>query len=151
MCQASPMMPETRFPAVRQSVHECGILEALRYKWIESEKAGHDLGDGAIRTWVRRYWNGFLRARWLEHLEGRTFWVELDKDDYGLLRQGFLDSPLLGEVLDRLKRGEENLDLINWALDDGHDLVELVEILEVLDINSRRIECQFIVRLSRSA
>jgi hypothetical protein len=150
MCQASPLMPDTFASHARQSVQEHGILEALRHKWIESEKAGHDLGDSAIRSWVRKHWNGFLRARWLEHLEGRTFWIELDQHDYGLLQRGFTDSPLLDEVLYRLKGGDENLDLINWGIDENLDLIELIEILEVLDINSRRIECQFMKRLAQA-
>ena len=41
--------------------------EADRFKWIESEKAGRDLGEGAIKRWVQDHWWGYLRARWLEH------------------------------------------------------------------------------------
>src|SRR4051812_36825629 len=55
-----------------------GEQEALRFRWIESEKPGHDLGEAAIRRWVRCHWRGYLRARWLEHLQGKRFWVELD-------------------------------------------------------------------------
>lgn len=29
--------------------------EMLRHKWIESEKAGHDLGQTALMDWVDRY------------------------------------------------------------------------------------------------
>lgn len=29
--------------------------EMKRHKWIESEKAGHDLGNQAIRDWVYKY------------------------------------------------------------------------------------------------
>jgi hypothetical protein len=149
-CYPSQPMPEVVSTMVRHSVHEYGIVEALRYKWIESEKAGRDLGESAIRTWVRHHWNGFLRARWLEHLEGRAFWIELDQDDYGLLQHSFLDCPLKDEVLDRLKFGQENLDLINWAIDLGQDVEEVIRLLEALDINSRRIECQFYVRLAQA-
>ena len=46
--------------------------EAQRYKWIESEKVGYDLGEEAIRKWVKQHWWGYLRARWLEHLQGTT-------------------------------------------------------------------------------
>ena len=134
----------------RQSIHECGIIEAMRYKWIESEKAGRDLGDSAIRNWVSQHWNGFLRARWLEHLEGKAFWIELDQDDYGLLQHAFLESEIIGEVVDRLKQGQENLDLIFWARDEGHDPEELIQILEALDVNSRRIECLFYQRLAQA-
>ena len=104
-------------PMEKSSVYIDGEQEALRYKWIESEKAGHDLGEWAIRCWVRQHWNGFLREKWLEHLEGRTFWIELDHDDFGLLQRSFRDSPLIGEILGRLKAGQENLDILNWAID----------------------------------
>lgn len=126
------------------SVHQCGEEEAQRYKWIESEKAGRDLGESAIRTWIRQHWNGFLRQRWLEHLEGRAFWIELDQGDFGLLQRAFQDSPLIEPILTRLKQGEENLHVINWALDEALPMTEVLEVLLALDINSRRIECLFL-------
>ncbi len=46
--------------------------EAERHKWIESEKAGADLGENAIRQWVKCHWWGYLRARWLEHLQAQS-------------------------------------------------------------------------------
>src|ERR1700730_6454986 len=94
--------------SVRLSVHDCGAVEAERHKWIESEKAGRDLGEWAIRCWVREHWNGFLRDRWLEHLQGRTFWIELDHDDFGLLQRAFRDSMLIDSILEHLKEGQEN-------------------------------------------
>lgn len=30
--------------------------EADKYKWIESQKAGRDLGEAAVVEWFRRYW-----------------------------------------------------------------------------------------------
>ena len=92
------------------SVYVESEREALQYKWIESEKAGRDLGDGAIRHWVQQHWWGYLRARWLEHLQGKKFWVELDRGDFGLLQRQFHDNTLLlDRILDRLKAGQENL------------------------------------------
>ena len=126
------------------SVYVDGEQEALRFKWIESERAGHDLGDAAIRRWVQCHWWGFLRARWLEHLQGKRFWVELDRGDFGLLQQKFQDNMvLLDRILDRLKAGQENLDIIRWALDWGIRTDPVVEILEALDINSRRLAHRF--------
>lgn len=29
--------------------------EIERYKWIESQKAGHDLGEEAVRQWVEKF------------------------------------------------------------------------------------------------
>jgi hypothetical protein len=118
--------------------------EALRYKWIESEKAGHDLGESAIRRWVQNHWWGYLRARWLEHLQGSRFWVELDRGDFGLLQRRFHDNTLLlDRILDRFKAGQENLDIILWAQDWGIDSSAVITILEALDINSRRLACRF--------
>src|SRR5436305_11019409 len=116
MCQCSPPSIEAMRPVVRLSVHEIGRVEAERHKWIESEKAGRDLGEWAIRCWVREHWNGFLRARWLEHLQGRTYWIELDHKDFGLFTREFRDSPLINEIVARLKAGQENLNVLVWAI-----------------------------------
>src|SRR6266516_1128691 len=102
----------------KSSVYVDGEQEALRYKWIESEKAGRDLGETAIRRWVQNHWCGYLRARWLDHLQGKRFWVALDRGDSGLPKREFNDSDLLlDRILDRLKAGQENLDIILWAHD----------------------------------
>ena len=127
----------------RMSLHECGEEEARQFKWIESEKAGRDLGETAIRTWIGEHWNGFLRHRWLEHLQGKTFWIELDQGDFGLLRTAFKESPLIDPILEHFKRGGENLDIILWAHTYQMPINDVLEILEALDVNSRRIECRF--------
>jgi hypothetical protein len=131
-------------------VHDASVVEAERYKWIESEKAGRDLGEWAIRSWVRKHWNGYLRARWLEHLEGRTFWIELDHDDYGLLKNEFQNSTVFVGIVERLKAGWENLEIFCWAHDHNLPRQEVLDILKMLDINSRRIECQLEDRLCLS-
>ncbi len=120
-----------------------GKKKLSRFKWIESEKAGHDLGETAIQAWIRRYWITFLRHRWLEHLQGEAFWIELDRGDFGLLLTEFQSSPLLGPILEHLRHGRENLDIIVWALKNQVAMPEVLEILEALDVNSRRLECRF--------
>ncbi len=150
MNQCSPPAMTSVRPSIRFSVHLIGEEEAQRHKWIESEKAGRDLGEWAIRCWVREHWNGFLRERWLEHLQGRNFWIELDHDDFGLLQREFRSSPLIEDVLTMLKCGHENLNVLNWAIDNDRPMEEVFQILEVLDINSRRIECLFGSRLSHA-
>jgi hypothetical protein len=128
----------------KRSVYDDGEQEALRFKWIESERAGHDLGEAAIRRWVQCHWWGFLRARWLEHLQGRRFWVELDRGDFGLLLREFHDrKPLLDDILDRLKSGKENLDVLDWACSCHLPLDPVIEILTALDLNSRRLAYRF--------
>jgi len=126
------------------SVYADSDQEALRFKWIESERAGCDLGESAIRRWVQNHWWGYLRARWLEHLQGRRFWVELDRGDFGLLQRTFHDNTLLlDRILDRLKSGQENLDIILWSQDWGIPTLAVLQILEALDINSRRLAHRF--------
>lgn len=118
--------------------------EAERYKWIESEKVGRDLGETAIRKWMIEHWWGYLRERWIEHLQGKRFWVELDRNDFGLLKSQFLDKTLLMDrILDRIKAGQENLDIILWAQDWGIYMLDVFEILAALDINSRRLAHKF--------
>ena len=143
MYRCSPPSVQVDPPNARLSVHHYGEEEAQKHKWIESEKAGRDLGEWAIRGWVREHWNGFLRDRWLEHLQGRTFWIELDHDDYGLLQREFRESALIDDILSMLKQGHENLNVLNWAIDNDLPMDEVLEILETLDINARRIECGF--------
>lgn len=131
-------------PMEKLSVYADCEQEALRFKWIESEKAGRDLGEAALRRWVQCHWWGYLRARWLEHLQGRRFWVELDRGDFGLLSREFRnDDLLLDRILDRLKAGQENLDIICWAHNWGVQTQAVIQILEALDINSRRLAHRF--------
>src|SRR2546428_12525736 len=119
----------------KSSVYVDGEQEALKYKWIESEKAGCDLGEEAIRRWVKKHWWGYLKARWLEHLQGKRFWVELDCVDYGLLQRKFQDDCLLlDRILDRLKTGKENLDGILWAQEFGLPIYRVLQILEALNV-----------------
>ena len=128
----------------KASVYVESEQEAQRFKWIESEKAGCDLGETAIRRWVQHHWWGYLRARWLEHLQGNKFWVELDRGDYGLLQRRFQEQPLLlDRILDRLKAGQENLDIIQWCIDWNIPFDPVCDILEALDINSRRLAHRF--------
>lgn len=128
----------------KSSVYADGEQEALKYKWIESEKAGYDMGEAAIRRWVQFHWWGYLRARWLEHLHGKRFWIELDRGDFGLLQRKFLENTLLlDRILDRIKIGQENLDIISWAIDWHIPIDPVINILEALDINSRRLNHRF--------
>jgi hypothetical protein len=133
-----------RPPQSKRSVYLDCAEEAARYKWIKSEEAGYDLGEVAIRQWVQEHWSGYLRARWVEHLQGKCFWVELDRGDFGLLQSEFRDKvELLDDILNRLKAGKENLDVIDWACTCHVPLDEVIEILTALDINSRRLAHRF--------
>ncbi len=136
-------VPEEVAPP-RHSVFEEAEQEAMRYKWIESEKAGHDLGDEALRRWARWHWPAFLRACWLEHLKGTRHWVEVDRGDFGLLRRWPHDKPtLLAQVVRLLQAGHENLDVILWARKAGAPMGTVLRMLEALDVNSRRLAHRF--------
>ncbi len=127
-----------------KSVYTECIEEENRYKWIESEKAGYDLGEGCIKQWVRKHWAGYLRARWVEHLQGKCFWVELDRGDFGLLQREFKDQQdLLDAILDQLKAGKENLHVILWAIQSRLSVDPVLQILKALDVNSRRLAHRF--------
>jgi hypothetical protein len=81
-----------------------------------------------------------VRARWVEHIQGVRFWTELDRNDFGLLHNEFHDDALLVDrILDRLKAGQENLDVIQWAMEWQIPMDRVLRILEALDINSRRL------------
>jgi hypothetical protein len=128
----------------KSSLFVDSLEEARRFKWIESERAGRDLGDQAIRRWIQQHWWGYLRARWMEHLQGKRFWEELDNGDFGLLQRKFHENDLLVDrIIDRLIACQENLDIINWAIDWGIRMEPVFEILTTLDINSRRLVPRF--------
>ncbi len=129
---------------LKKSVHRECIEEENKHKWIESEKAGYDLGEGSVKKWVTEHWRGYLRAKWVEHLQGKCFWIELDRGDFGLLQKKFqAQAELLNLILNQLADGKENLDVLEWAVANhiGTDLVR--EILEALDVNSRRLAHRF--------
>lgn len=129
---------------VKQSVWSDSRFEIERHKWIESEKAGRDVGEDAIYHWIRVHWCGYLRARWLEHLQGKTFWIELDRGTFGLLTSRFQDQlPLLTHIIDRLKSGQENLQIICWAHESQLPMDQVLIILEALDVNSTRLSYRF--------
>ena len=67
-----------RAAAERQSVYRECQAEAVKFKWIESEKAGYDLGEQVIQRWVKDHWHGYLRARWVEHLQGKKVEKRID-------------------------------------------------------------------------
>jgi len=140
-----PTLSESRMADIpKQSIYQDSVCEADRFKWIESEKAGRDLGERAIREWVRQHWWGYLRAKWLEHLQGKTFWVELDRGDFGLLSRNFTQhKELLDQIVELLKQGQENLGVLTWAKQHQQPIDAVILILEALDINSRRLVHRF--------
>jgi len=113
--------------------------EARRYRWLQIEKAGCDLGEAALRDWNHRHWPSFCRHRWVEHLEGHIFWEGFDEGHFGLLDEAAFTAPaeVVEMILDRLRQGGENLDIIVWAFEEGHEVSDVIEVLERLDINAQ--------------
>jgi len=122
------------------SLLERASEEAREYRWLESQRVGRDLGDQAIEDWNRRFWLSFCRHRWVEHLEGRVYWKEFDEDHFGLLKRTRFRAPpkLVQNVIEKFRHVGENLDIIVWAIEEGHDVSAVIEVLARLDINSQR-------------
>jgi hypothetical protein len=141
MLSAMPVTPNVR----QRSLAEESWLEALRERWYQSEQAGRDVGNCAIDYWVHYHWPGFLRARWIEHMQGECFWIELGRDEFGILKDTPVNlHPLLDRMIDKLRQGDENLDLICWLR--GRSPAEqqaIREILRIINVNAHRWRCFF--------
>jgi hypothetical protein len=123
----------------RQSLFQEALGEAERHKYLESEKAGHDLGQSAIEDWHRRHWTIWLRHRWLEHLLGTTCWEEFEPERFGRLRALFgAHARLLDEIIERVRRGAENIDILCWAAVERRDMDAVVRMLIELRLNEIR-------------
>lgn len=132
--------PLEEMPAGNKSVYVEFTSEYDRHKWIETGCVNYDLGEDAVRRWVRDHWHGFLRHKWIDHLEGREFWVELDRGDFGLLQREFQDQrPLLKQILNLMKQGHDNLGVLMWAHANDVPTEAVVPILQALDVNSHRL------------
>lgn len=130
----------------RRSLDEESRREASEYKWYLSEQHGYDVGESAIRAWVHDHWPGFLRARWIEHMMGSRFWIELDRSEYGLLKKEFGEyRDTLDEIVEMLKSGGENLNIICWArrTKSPAEQEKVRQILRLLKINDHRLRCKF--------
>jgi hypothetical protein len=121
-----------------QSLFDCARVEADRHKYLESEKAGRDLGLPAVHDWHERFWTIWLRHRWLEHLLGEVRYEEFNPDLFGALLDQFGASALLEEIADRICHGAENVDLLLWAARERRDLDLAMRILKVIGINQIR-------------
>ena len=148
--QVSFDLPEGRLLSDRERsdgvvVHSLtahALMAMERHKWIESEKAGWDVGEPGLRDWVDRFWKGFVRARLIEHLYGWRCWGAFDEDDFGLLERSSVEHQVPNDVLETVARllgdGGENLDVIAWAIADGRDLDAILWLLDRIDINAKR-------------
>ena len=129
-----------------QSVRKVSLFdeahrEAERHKWIESQKQGRDLGEMAIRDWYQVYWLHYCRSKRMEHLRGSRCWQEFGDEDFDRLDSlRHSEDLLVDRILDRVDAGQENLDVINWALEWGLAMDRVLDILSQLDVNRGRLE-----------
>ena len=61
LCDQPETDPTARYYDLR-SFNELQLREIERHKWIESEKAGRDLGQEAVFDWIRRHAVAFREA-----------------------------------------------------------------------------------------
>jgi hypothetical protein len=110
------------------------------HKWLTSERAGRDLGVEATRDWIEHHWSIFYRSRLVQHLRGEAFFDEFDTDCFGILSGRFDEvAGLLNLVLERIKEGAENLDLLRWGCQEHVPYNQLLEVLIAADINGHRL------------
>lgn len=127
-----------------QSVYEAARREAEIYKWLESEKRGHDVGEKAIEDWYRRFWNKYCRSRRVEHLAGEQQWVEFAVHEFGCMYAMLTAGDrVLEDLIDRFERGWENLDFAEWVHDEQKSrgqIEEIIYLLEMININIARLD-----------
>ena len=110
------------------------------HKWLESEKVGRDLGVEVEKEWIQTYWRRFYRFQFAQHIRGLVFFEEFGEEYYGLVLGRLADLPTLVEnILELVQEGAENLDLIRWAMGEGHCLDQVLTVLAAMDINRHRL------------
>ena len=121
-------------------VYEEANKAIQEHRWIESKKAGRDLGVDAEQDWIEHSWRTFCRSRFVQHLRGEVFFDEFDAECFGISSGRFEDlAGLLNVVLERIKEGAENLDLLRWACQEHVPHNRLLEVLTAVNINGHRL------------
>lgn len=125
---------------VRHSIMYHAAADYAAQKHLDWERLSYRVEETASEHWRRRYWRLWFRGRWVEHILGEKYWVEMGDENFGVMKKGRAHNPLLvRRVADRLIVGWENLGIILWAADWGLDLDEVIEILKKLNINHVRV------------
>jgi hypothetical protein len=124
----------------RLSLLEAAKDEVRRHKWIRSEQVGCDLGRTAVQEWLESHWRGFARARLVEHCLGIRYWSELSDRSFGVAQKlRPTDPQLLEWLLQKLREGAENLEILVLAQERGFPSDQVIQILEMLDIDAWRV------------
>lgn len=125
---------------VKHRIYEEARRAIEEHRWLESEKAGYNRGTSADSEWAQAHWLHFYRSRFVQHLRGEVFYEEFGKDCFALVSESLnVDSVLLDEVLNKVQRGAENLDVLCWAMHEGIPRETILNILKAVDINRRRL------------
>jgi hypothetical protein len=123
-------------PFVRMTILDGAKQHADKHKWYLSEAAKHDMGAAAIEDWLDRFFPQYARERLIEHIHGRYLYEEFNVQAFNLVQVFTFRTPTLREqVVDLLCKNKENLDVINWAMDHGKDVEEVIKFLELVDVN----------------
>ena len=124
----------------RHSVLHHAASDYAAQKFLDWERLSYDVEPTTSEHWRRRYWRLWFRQHWVEHVLGKSYWIEMGEENFGIFQRGQPLNPLLVErVADRLIVGWENLGIILWASDWSLDLDEVIEILKKLNINHVRV------------
>lgn len=79
-------------------------------------------------------------------MQGQRFWIELDRREFGILNSEFGDArPLLDQIIERLRCGAENLDILCWSRQEKslQDQAKIRELLFLINVNAHRMRCYF--------
>ena len=124
----------------RRKLYDEAKLAMDEHRWLESERAGADLGHDADETWARRHWVAFFRERFVRHLKGDDFYEELGDESFGALEAPLEVEPtLLAQVVQKIRDGAENLDIFRWSSRERLPKDAIVRILKAVDLNGRRL------------
>lgn len=115
------------------------LMEARRYKWEESQRIGHDVGQQFVVDWFKDNWLSWYRDHWVEHVRGRKFWDEFGTQGFDLIHK-LPDDALVHEIVGHIAEHGENLGIIIWADNHGMDMNHVVGVLKMMDINGNRAE-----------
>ena len=129
----------------RQTILDGAMKRADEHKWIRSLEANRDLGPSAIKEWVDRYWIKYVKGCFYEHVRGEYLYEEFNEASYNILQVFTFRTPSLRSRIETLLReGKENLDIINWAIDAGEDLDDVIAFMERADVNACRLPCPLV-------
>lgn len=134
-------MTETTRPQIeKHSIMYHAAADYAAKKHLDWESLSYDVEETASEDWKRRFWRLWFRVRWVEHLLGDRYWIEMGEQHFGVLREGEPHNPVLvSRVADRLIAGWENLNIILWASDWGLNLDEVIAVLKKININDVRV------------